>query len=189
MSEKLATPKPESAPSHESAERAKEHLEKLREKAEAEGEKHGSSEHLEHVKSAVESQAISGKEMSPAENNKDSAPSTGYVNRELKDMAFTRSLNTARRHMNAPSRAMSKVIHNPVVEKVSEVAGETVARPSGILGGGIFALIGTSILLWVTKHYGYTYNYLVFFILFVAGFAIGMTVELVVRTFIRRRRR
>jgi len=29
----------------------------------------------------------------------------------------------------------------------------------------------------------------VFFMLFVAGFAIGMTVELVVRTFIRRRKR
>jgi len=189
MSEQLHIPKPEAAPSHENAERAKDHLEKLREKAEAEGEKHGSGEHLEHIKSAVEAQAISGKEMSPAESTADNAPTTGYVNRELKDMAFKRSLNTARRHMNAPAKVMSKVIHNPVVEKVSEVAGETVARPSGLLGGGIFALIGTSILLWVTKHYGYTYNYLVFFILFIAGFAIGMTVELVFRAFVRRSKR
>jgi hypothetical protein len=189
MSERIHSASPESVPQPHNAEKTREHLEKLREKAEAEGEKHSSSENIEKAKSAVEAQAISGKEMSPAESNKDSAPSTGYVNRELKDMAFKRSLNTARRHMSAPARVMSKVIHAPVIEKASEVAGSTVARPSGLLGGGILSLIGTSILLWITKHYGYEYNYLVFFMLFVSGFAIGMIIELLFRAFVRRRKR
>lgn len=187
MSEKMQAPKTESLPQHDSVERAKEHLEMLKEKAEVEAKEHASPEHLEKVQLVVEAQAISGKEMNPAESNKDVKPSAGYVNRELKDMAFKRSLNTARRHMNAPSRAMSKIIHQPVVEKVSEVAGATIARPSGILGGGLFAFVGSFALLWITKHYGYTYNYLVFFMLFVSGFAIGMIVELVLHGLIRRR--
>ena len=186
MSEKLHAPKTESLPQHASIERAKEHLEKLKAKAEVEAKEHASREHLEKAQVAVETQAISGKEMTPAESNKDIKPSAGYINRELKDMAFKRSLRTARRHMNAPSRVMSRLIHQPVIEKVSEVAGATVARPSGILGGGLFAFVGSFALLWVTKHYGYTYNYLVFFMLFVSGFAIGMIVELVIHNMMRR---
>ena len=89
--------------------------------------------------------------------------------------------------MGAPSKALSKVIHQPVIERVSEVAGATVARPSGILGGGLFAVLGSAILLYVTKHYGYHYNYLIFGMLFVGGFAAGMIVELVLRTVIRKK--
>lgn len=188
MSEKLHVPQQESVQHHENIERAKEHLESLRSKAEAEGKKHGSAEHVEHAQKSAEVQAISGKEMSPAESSKDAKPNTGYVNRELKDMAFKRSLNTARRQMNAPSKVLSKVMHQAAVEKISEVAGATVARPSGLLGGGLFALLGTSILLWVTKHYGYTYNYLMFFMLFIGGFALGMLGELAFKTLTHRRK-
>lgn len=187
MSEKLQPSSKETVTSHSTIERAKEHLEKLKAQADIESKAHASSETLEKAKVAVESLAISGKEMTPSESNKDVKPSMGYVNRELKDMAFKRSLSTARRHMNAPSRTMSKIIHQPVVEKVSDAASVTVARPSGILGGGAFALIGSIILLWTTKHYGYKYNYLVFFMLFICGFIIGMITELVIHYFIRRK--
>jgi hypothetical protein len=46
-----------------------------------------------------------------------------------------------------------------------------------MMGGAIFAFIGTSILLWATKHYGYEYNYLLIILLFVGGAIIGLLGE------------
>lgn len=186
MSEHLSAPKHESL-QNKGHEVENKHLEALREKAEADHAEHTESGKLEAIQKSVEQVAISGKEMAPAESSANKAPAATYFSRELKKMTFNRSLNNARRHMGAPSKALSKVIHQPVIERVSEVAGATVARPSGILGGGLFAVLGSAILLYVTKHYGYHYNYLIFGMLFVGGFAAGMIVELVLRTVIRKK--
>lgn len=187
MSEKLHAPKQESVTHHESIERAKKHLEELREKANAEALEHQSEARLNDIQQSIEEEAISGAEMMPAESEGSQAPSPSYVNRELKDMSFRRTMKNTRKELRAPERLASKVIHQPVIEKVSDVASVTVARPSGILGGGLFALIGSFLLLWLTKKYGYEYNYLVFFMLFVGGFVLGMAAELVLKFFIKRK--
>lgn len=190
MSEHIAhSPKQESLPSHEIAEKAKEHLEALKSRAEKDAEKHKSGEHMDAIKKSVESQAISAKEIMPAESAANNAPQDGYINRELKDMAFRRTMKNTRRHMGAPSRLVSKVIHQPVVEKVSEVASSTVARPSGIIGGGLFAVMGSILLLWITKKYGYEYNYLMFIIFMAVGFAVGLCVELALHVTLAKRRK
>ena len=190
MSEHLShAPKHETVPSHEIAEKAKEHLEALKSKAEKDGEKHKSGEHMDAIKKSVESQAISGKEMMPSESAANNVPQDGYINRELKDMAFRRTMKNTRRHMGAPSRMVSKIIHQPVVEKASEVASGTIARPSGIIGGGLCALLGSLLLLWLTKHYGYEYNYLMFIVFMAVGFVLGLFAELTLHMTIAKRRK
>ena len=75
---------------------------------------------------------------------------------------------------------MSRVIHQPVVRVTSEAIGKTVSRPSGLLGGGLVALMGTSIYLYLANHLGFKYNYGVFLCLFVVGFGLGLVLELAV---------
>ncbi len=104
----------------------------------------------------------------------DTAPGTVQA---LKGDAFKRSLKTVRAKLPAPARAFSKIIHNETVDTISNVGAQTIARPSGVLGGGIVAFAGSLILLYVSKHYGFRYNYLVMIILFVAGFAAGSLIE------------
>ena len=187
MSEQLHAPKQENLQSEVGAESGKEHLAKLKEQAEKDQAEHAESGKVEALKKSVETKAISGKELNPAESGGDTTPSQTFVSRELKEMALRRNLNNARRAMNSPERVLSKVMHNKVVESVSDAASSTVARPSGILGGGIFALLGTSILLWTVKHYGYTFNYLMFLLLFVGGFAVGLIVEFVLHFLLRKK--
>jgi len=189
MSEVAPQPsKQEKMPSVEAnSEALQKHLDALKQKAEADGEAHADDEALEAIKKTVEATAASKEDYNTSESSADNAPSATFVSNELKTMGGRRTLNNVRRHLNAPSRAFSKVIHQSAVEKVSEVAAPTVARPSGILGGGIFALLGSLILLYATKHYGYTYNYFVFVILFVGGFVAGMLVELIVRALFRKK--
>lgn len=105
-------------------------------------------------------------------------PDNMYVNHELKSMSLQRSLRNIRRRLNAPEKVLSKLMHQPLVDKTSEVAARTIARPAGILGGALTAFIGTSVLLWTAKHYGYKYNLTFFFLLFVAGFLVGSLIEL-----------
>lgn len=107
------------------------------------------------------------------------APATPQpANRELKKLMFDRTLNKVQHRLPTPERVLSKVIHQPAVDKLSDISSKTIARPSGILSGGIFALVGSVLYLYITKHGGYDYNYFLFFICFVAGFVFGLFIEL-----------
>ena len=106
--------------------------------------------------------------------------SATYVNRELKSITLKRELQLIRRKLPAPQRTLSKVIHQPFVRVASEVTGQTLSRPSGLLGGSLVAFIGTSSYLYLAKHLGFSYNYIVFLILFAGGFVLGLLLELCV---------
>ncbi len=102
------------------------------------------------------------------------------VNQELKAITLRRELKQIRRKLSPPERVLSKLVHQPVVRVVSEAASKTISRPSGLLGGGLVAFLGTSSYLYLAKHFGFTYNYLIFLGLFFGGFIIGLVLELVV---------
>lgn len=102
------------------------------------------------------------------------------INRELKQITLRRELQNIRRKLPAPQRLLSKVIHQPAVRVVSETAGKTLSRPSGLLGGGLVAFLGTSGYLYLARHIGFAYNYLVFLLLLVGGFILGLALELLV---------
>lgn len=157
----------------------KAHLKELQEKAE-----HAENipkDAIESIKKSIESSAVSGKEYGVGEKA-DKAPSQSLaVTKSLKKTAYKRTLKKVRTQLSAPEKALSTAIHNPTVDKVSEVAGKTVARPSGILFGGIGAFAGSLFLLIISKRSGFTYNYLAFVLIFVAGYFVGLIVELFYR--------
>lgn len=180
MSEKLQQHSPEHHQQTEAAHsREKAQVEKLKEKA-AHAE-HAPKDNLESIKQSIESTAISGKEYSIAEKEKPSHHGPHFVTRKLKNDAYKRLLKKTSTHLSKPEKTFSKVIHRPIVEKTSEIAGKTVARPSGILFGGIAAFIATVFLLIVSKRAGFTYNYLFFFLVFIGGYFAGLFVELIYR--------
>ena len=78
--------------------------------------------------------------------------------------------------LSAPSRAFSRVIHNPVVEKTSDAIGNTVARPNLIISGALGA-IASVFVYFIAKRYGYLLSGSETIVLFVAGWAIGAVIE------------
>lgn len=129
----------------------------------------------------AEEEAVSGKELPVGETRQanDTHEFSAYV--EIKSQVYKRSLARVQNRLNAPERAMSKVMHHGAVETVSEFAGKTLGRPSAILGGGVAALLGSSLLLYMAKKYGFEYNFFIFFVLLAGGFAVGLLVELLVK--------
>lgn len=156
-----------------------EHIREAAEKR-AEHSRHEHAESISEIRERIERASKSKQEQSHkhAEREKREHTQPELASKELKDLAYRRTLRRAQHKLPAPARAFSKVIHNPTVDAASEFAGKTIARPSGILAGGISACIGSSIFLWTAKHYGYEYNYLLFALLFIGGFVFGLLVEM-----------
>jgi hypothetical protein len=168
-------------------EAAHEHLEKL--KAEAQEASH---EHKQTDVSELERAAGDKAKHASETNVEDVAPNGGTpvmygTQRELKKQSYDRTMKQVRSKLPVAERSFSKLIHQPVVNSVSEVGGKTALRPSGILGGSICAFLGSVGLLWAAKTYGFTYNYLVLFLFFVGGFLLGLLLEAVGRLLFRRK--
>lgn len=111
------------------------------------------------------------------------------IDTELRQVTKSRELKHIQRREKPAERAFSKVIHQPAVRVVSEAVGSTVSRPSGLLGGGIAALTGTTIYLITAKQIGFQYNYTVFLALFAVGFIAGLAIEFLVYLATLNRRR
>lgn len=105
-------------------------------------------------------------------------PKDSFVNKELKDMAYARTMNRVRQQLSPVGRKFSKLVHQPVVNTVSEGVAKTVGRTSGLFAGGLVALVGTSAYYWISKHYGYDYNFLIYLILLAGGFVVGWLIEM-----------
>ncbi len=75
--------------------------------------------------------------------------------KEAQDKRFNEAMQTVQSQMSSSSRAFSKVIHNPAVEKASEAVGETVARPNAILSGAVAAFLFTLGIYLIARFNGY----------------------------------
>lgn len=104
---------------------------------------------------------------------------TPINNKDARKKAYKDIIRHAQSEMGPAQRAFSKVIHQPVVEKVSGVAGRTVARPNAILFGALFALILSGAVYAVAKYYGYTLSGFEAIGSFVVGWAVGMAVDFI----------
>lgn len=84
------------------------------------------------------------------------SPSTiRKITKREKEKAFKQTLNRVQSEMSTPARTFSKIIHSPVIEKTSDVIGNTAARPNALLTGSVMAFILLSIVYLVGRTYGY----------------------------------
>lgn len=177
MSERHTPAGPEIQPIHIEHEPRHEQHKPIQEHEHQRYEAHRPS--LEELTARVEAQAVSGKELAPKPHEQPHHPV--LINNQLKDAAYHRTLLRVQKKLSAPSRRLSTVVHSKALDKPSEFASKTIARPSSMLGGAFFAMLGTLGLFWLTRTYGYEYNYLLAIVLFLAGAIIGLAVEGVIK--------
>lgn len=98
----------------------------------------------------------------------------GPVGKKQKETSFKRQMSDAQAQMTTPERTFSKIIHNKVVEKTSDVVGSTVARPNAILAGAVFAFIFTLAVYLIAKNIGYKLSGFETIFAFGAGWVVGI---------------
>lgn len=153
-----------------------EQREKLREQLERQGEQSHEKiddirqEALEKAKSVERERTAETDQPTPAERRTDKPIKAG-------DASFKATMSEVWSQMPAPSRVFSKVIHNKAVEKVSEVTGNTVARPNAILSGAVFAFTLTLAVFLVAKNLGYPLSGFETIGAFLLGWVLGLVYD------------
>ncbi len=103
------------------------------------------------------------------------------IPQEVAKFQAKQNLRNVRKDLGTTDRIISKIIHSPVLDKLSEKSSSSVVRPSGILGGSILAFLGSLSYLIFVKYVGITYNYLFFFGFFIIGFIVGIIIEFILK--------
>ena len=167
---------------HESAEQDKQRLERLEKQAEEAAEK-GPEDVSELANKAEKETSNEAKErLAKIGEVEQPEKHTIAIDKTVKKAAYKKELQQIQNQLPAHQRAFSKIIHNNAVDKVSTIGGKTVARPSGLLGGSLVSLIGGVIIVWMSNHYGFRYNFFVFIALLALGFVLGVIIEAFVRS-------
>jgi hypothetical protein len=97
--------------------------------------------------------------------------------KQLKKQAYKKTLHEIQHDMNPAERTFSKVIHNPVVEKTSEVTGATVARPMALFTGALTSLIIVGLLYVITKWQGYELSGFEWIGSYIVGWVLGLIID------------
>jgi hypothetical protein len=142
--------------------------------------------HIESLSNTANSEAISGKEFNVGDNVGESSRQSVGIPKKQKADTYNKTLRRVRSQLPAPQRVFSRIVHQRQLDAISGGVGKTLARPSALFGGGFGALLGSAILLYAARYYGFTYNYGFMLITFMAGFAAGLLIEAVLKLAHRR---
>lgn len=155
---------------------------------------HTSSETLtkkiEKIRENVEQHASSKSEISPnkeQDTNEESNHHRSYITKKIKAETYQKTLSNVRAELSKGNQILSKVVHQPIIESVSEIGAKTVARPSGILTGGIVGFFGSILILFYAKSIGFVVPSSSFILLFLLGFSVGLLLESIWKLYIKRK--
>jgi hypothetical protein len=104
-----------------------------------------------------------------------------YVTAHIKTEHYLYSLTLIRKHLAPSQQIFSRLIHQPFIDITSEFLSKTLFRPSGLLGGSIFSLIGSLIVIMIARHIGFSLPNSLFITLFTIGFGFGIIIEILIR--------
>lgn len=151
------------------------------------GEHEPSAEKLvSEARAEAEKQAAPAEDYRPAAERETPASPAFHADKNP-DRAYKKTMDTIQREMSPPARVFSKVIHNKAVEKVSDVAGSTIARPNALLSGAVCAFLLVGALYLHARYFGYALQGSETMAAFLLGWAIGLTFDFV-RAMVRGKR-
>ena len=138
---------------------------------------------LEEIRRAVEESAQTSEQLRKEEfKDLEKETSQVFVQKELKKITLKKTIAKVQNELPPTERAFSKIVHAPVVDKLSSVGEKTIARPVGILGGGLLAFSGSLLSTYFARRFGMSYNIFMFVIFFATGYLVSTLLELLYRS-------
>lgn len=138
------------------------------------------AEELKNARLEASKEALMSKERGGAEKKAGGEPTTGTVRKitkKQKAAEYKKTMAAIRSEMSPPARTFSKVIHNPVVEKTSDIVGGTIARPNALLAGSTTAFVTVAVVYIIAKQYGYVLSGSESIAAFVIGWLFGVAFD------------
>jgi hypothetical protein len=111
------------------------------------------------------------------ETSKSPASRRGPINKKQREKSFKQTMGQVQKELPASNRVFSKIIHNDIVEKTSNIVGNTVARPNALFAGAFVAFVLTLLTYVVAKTIGYSLSGFETIAAFIIGWVIGITYD------------
>lgn len=105
------------------------------------------------------------------------SPAESSFNKGVKTKAYYKIINRARGRLSPVEKVISRAIHQPIVDEVSDLASKTVGHSWGILGAGLLGLSGTFTYSVAGLYYGYSYNSSILLLFLGGGFILGVLMK------------
>ncbi len=147
-------------------------LEKAAEKSVESGEKTEARARTEALEKAISVEAGSAEKKGKVASK--TPTRHGVVSKKVRKESYEKHLATLQAELPPAQRAFSKVIHNPIVEKTSEVVGSSIARPNAILAGAVVAFFAVLAVYLTAKHFGYALSGFETIGAFIIGWVLGI---------------
>ena len=144
-------------------------------KAKSAERKHSPEKEASEARKSIEKHAKAKHEHEDSERQKrreKSSEAVEHVNR-----GYKATMRRVEAGLPGYQRRFSKIVHNPIVDQVSQVAGRTVARPSAITGAGASASLGMIVLLFFAAQNGFELNPTLFLLMLATGWGAGLVFE------------
>lgn len=158
----------------ELAEIAGERQRDIHEQLERRSPEHEPEHELEGARHEAKAALKEKQDEQPARSERETGEVRKAPTRRDKNAKFDAIMQDAQSQMSPTERAFSKVIHNPLVEKVSDVGAKTVARPNAILTGSMMAFALVLSVYLIARHYGYPLSGTETIVAFVFGWILGL---------------
>lgn len=139
------------------------------------------------LKNSALERALPAKEALDKRDTEHRPAPNSVVTKKQRRESFDKTMREARLHMSPINRSFSRVIHAPVIEKMSDGLGKTVARPNALLAASVCAFLLTTALLYIARHYGYSLSGSETIAAFMLGWLIGLLYDVGRTTFGHRR--
>jgi len=94
--------------------------------------------------------------------------------KKQKEASYMQIMSHVQNELNPGNRIFSKLIHNKMIEKTSDVIGNTIARPNALLLGSFFAFIFSLLAYTVSKKIGYSMSGFETIASFIFGWSMGI---------------
>mgnify|MGYP001200968230 CR=1 FL=1 len=131
---------------------------------------------VEGLRELAAEQAAPTSETQPKKIGNNSSRDT-FLSRDVKDDRYKRTMAQTRQRLSKPEALFSKFIHAQPVDKASEIAANTIGRPSALAGGGLFAAIGVVVAGWYARRNGFELSGYEFVLLILIGALAGVALE------------
>lgn len=114
---------------------------------------------------------------SKASLNHKQQPVVAHYDQADKLHSFNTTMHHTRRQLFAAERSFSKILHQPALEKISDVTSKTIARPSGILGASLVTFVGLFLTYGTARFAGFELSGSEMPVFITIGFFAGLFTE------------
>ena len=133
-------------------------------------------EHQKQKEQKEKHQPVSKKDLEKPHPTAEKKDPSSYTPSQKKSV-YKKEIKSVQSHLPRGSRVFSKIVHNPVIEKVSDVTAVTIFRPSALIGGSLAGLIFGIAIYVAAQYYGYIMPNWILVALLIAGALLGLILE------------